>query len=457
MEPSHTSVRNLLGVLTTLTVWFAALVVGLGGVSIPVDAAPPINTSALNNISTIPGHSADVVEPILPLAARGRAPIQPPAIKVSTVTITRGDTLSGIFQEYNLSARELQRILKSTDHGRNLRRIFIGDKLHYATNTDGQLDYLAYQPNPRIKTVFERIDDGVFRSSEVEATIEMRAAYRHVVIDKGKSPISAGLAAGIRREETIVDLTRALEWDIDFWHEIRPGDEYRVLYFEEYIDGEYYTDGQIHALEFTNRGQKHHVFFFNDPEGGIGFYFRDGSPTRKQWLKAPLEYVRISSNFNPKRLHPILKMRRPHNGVDYAAPMGTPVRATSDGVVRKSGYTRNNGNYVFLTHVGQFETRYLHLQKYAKNLKAGTSVRQGEIIGWVGMTGLATGPHLHYEILHNGRHTNPRLLKVPPSTPLTGETLERFKLHVSQLEEQMQVAHMIALQAQEGAIVDSDR
>ena len=442
---SRPSRRHVFGVLTTLCVWFAALIVGLGGVPSPIEGNSGPTDSSVDLMTTPVGYSVDIAEPVLRLATRNE-PTPPDPIPHSTIIVTRGDTLSDIFIEYGLSVTDLHDILKSTDHGRNLKRIYIGDKLHYSVNDEGRLDYFAYQSNPRIKTVFERSGEG-FVSIEDLAQVEHRTVYKHVVIGKGKSPISAGLASGIQSEETIVNLTRALEWDIDFWHDIRPNDEYRIFYDEEYLDGEYYKDGQILALEFVNRGTSHKAYFFEDNEGSIGFYFPDGTPTRKRWLKAPLEYSRISSSFNPRRLHPILKVTRPHNGIDYAAPMGTPVRATSDGSVRKAGYARNNGNYVFVTHDGNFETRYLHLQKFAGSIKRGTEVTQGEIIGWVGRTGLATGPHLHYEILHNGRHTNPRHLKIPPGKPLTGTSLEKFKQHVVDLKGRMHQEHVLALKA----------
>ena len=256
------SKRYALGLATTLVVWCGAVILGFTAIPSPLTGnsltSEPTNESKLD----IGEYSSDIIEPILTIpevesnvevAVEATVEVEKepmPTVARNEVNVTPGDTLSRIFIENDLSIDDLHQILKTTDHGRSLKSIFVGDKLRFSRNDAGQLEHFEYQRDPRNKFVFERMDDG-FTSNESFAEVELTTTYKHVVIGSGQSPIRAGLEAGIRCEETIVNVTRALEWDIDFWHDIRPKDEYRILYDEEYLDKEFYRDGQIHAIEFT--------------------------------------------------------------------------------------------------------------------------------------------------------------------------------------------------------------
>jgi len=210
-----------------------------------------------------------------------------------------------------------------------------------------------------------------------------------------------------------------------------------VVYEELLLDGQRFDDGPILATSFTNRGETFEAYRYTDLEGDTSYYNETGVSMRKAFLRAPLDFTRVSSNFNPNRLHPIYKTQRPHRGTDYAAPRGTPVYAAGDGRVVEAGYTRPNGRYVFIQHGEQFETHYLHLHKL--QVKKGVHVKQGDLIGTVGSTGAATGPHLHYEFLVNGVHRNPRTVHkiLPKARSLPGAELPRYLASIRQPTQQL--------------------
>jgi murein DD-endopeptidase MepM/ murein hydrolase activator NlpD len=218
-----------------------------------------------------------------------------------------------------------------------------------------------------------------------------------------------------------------LGWDIDFNRDLRKGDTFRILYDEVWKEDQLVRTGVIEALEIINRGKVKRAFRFNAEGGRPGYFDSDGNNMQKQLMRAPLEYSRISSGYSHRRLHPVLKKWMPHLGVDYAAPLGTPVRAGGDGVVVAATSKKGNGRYIQIRHVNrEYETYYLHLSRYAKNIKKGTRVSQGQIIGYVGATGYATGPHLDYRVKRNGTFVNPRKLKLPAAAPVSQELREHF-------------------------------
>lgn len=224
----------------------------------------------------------------------------------------------------------------------------------------------------------------------------------------------------------ILRLAGIFGWDIDFALDIRRGDRFALVFEEIYRDGQFLRQGAILGARFVNQGNSFVAIRF-DAGKGPDYYDPEGRPMRKAFLRAPINFTRVSSNFNPRRLHPVTRRVRPHNGTDYAAPTGTPVWAAGDGSVIEAGYSRTNGNYIFLQHGNHIVTRYLHLSK--KLVSRGDRVRQGQSIGLVGATGLATGPHLHYEFLVNGRHRDPRKVDLPEAEPLPADKLPEYRTH----------------------------
>jgi murein DD-endopeptidase MepM/ murein hydrolase activator NlpD len=234
--------------------------------------------------------------------------------------------------------------------------------------------------------------------------------------------------------EMASNLNNIFRWDIDFFHDLRPNDYYRLIYEEKEIDNPYRKEKiskikSILAAEFNCSGKKHYAFLFkNEGDKYPDYYNEEGNSLRKQLLKAPLNFTRISSRFSKRRYHPILHHYMPHLGIDYAAPKGTPVQSAGNGTVIKASKTRGNGNYIKIRHNSNYISYYLHLSKFAKGIKYGTKVTQGQVIGYVGSTGYSTGPHLDYRIKKNGHFVNPRELKLPPAKPVADSIMQKFAL-----------------------------
>ena len=221
-------------------------------------------------------------------------------------------------------------------------------------------------------------------------------------------------------------LANVFAWDIDFVLDIREGDRFTAVYEQIYQDGKYLRDGEVLAAEFVNNGKSFQAVRFVNDAGVVGYYTPDGIPMRKAFLRAPVEFTRVSSVFDPHRLHPILNLIRGHMGTDYAAPIGTPVHAAGDGRVSFEGQRGGYGNAVILSHGGDIATLYGHMSHFTRHLRVGTHVQQGDVIGYVGMTGLATGPHLHYEYLVNGVQKDPQTVHLPGAEPLRADALREF-------------------------------
>jgi murein DD-endopeptidase MepM/ murein hydrolase activator NlpD len=222
-------------------------------------------------------------------------------------------------------------------------------------------------------------------------------------------------------------LANVFAWDIDFVLDIREGDRFTAVYEQVYQDGKYLRDGEILAAEFVNNGKVYRAVRFVSDSGNVGYYAPNGLAMRKAFLRAPVEFTRVSSAFNPHRHHPILNLIRGHMGTDYAAPTGTPVHAAGDGHVSFAGQRGGYGNAIILAHGANISTLYGHMSRFARSIHVGTRVQQGDVIGYVGMTGLATGPHLHYEYLVGGVHRNPQTVQLPGAEPLRAQELQRFR------------------------------
>lgn len=353
--------------------------------------------------------------------------------RTAVIEVRRGDNMSLIFGRAGLSSADLQQVLDADARARTLRDIYPGQTLTFRVQDNDQLAELRFAKSPAETTVFTR-DGGSFRMTSELKEAEVRRAFRHAVVKS--SLFEAGVEAGLSNR-MILELANVLGGVLDFALDPRAGDTFSVLYEERYIDGEKTGEGSIIAAEYVNEGRRHAAYQFVDSSGQPGYFSADGVSMRKAFLRSPLDFTRVTSNFNMRRLHPIAKVVRPHRGVDYGAPTGTPVYSSGDGKVVASGYSRSNGNYVYIQHDGRIVTRYLHLHK--RLVQAGQRVRQGQTIGSVGATGLATGPHLHYEFLVDGAHKNPRtaLDSMPRARSLQGSELARFKANLGGVENQL--------------------
>ena len=347
-------------------------------------------------------------------------------------TVGDGDNLSLIFNRAGFSDTDLYRVARDNDD-RSLKRIYPGETIGFQTDSEGNLLALRHVQSPLLTTTYER-EGNAFIASDFTRIPERIARDVSMTIDS--SLFIAGSDAGLS-DGMIMELAGIFGGVIDFVMDPRTGDTIHVLYEELVLDGERYNDGPILAASFTNRGETFEAYRYTDSEGDTSYYSEIGVSMRKAFLMAPLDFTRVSSNFNPNRLHPIYKTQRPHRGTDYAAPRGTPVFAAGDGRVTEAGYTRPNGNYVFIQHGEQFETHYLHLHRL--KVKKGARVKQGDVIGTVGSTGAATGPHLHYEFLVNGVHRNPRTVHkiLPKARSLPDEELPRYLASIRQPVQQL--------------------
>lgn len=338
------------------------------------------------------------------------------------VTVRNGDNLSLIFNRAGFSDRDVFDVTSGVQ-GQALRRIFPGQLIGFAADEAAELIAVRHIESPLKQTVYSK-NEGQFVSEVIVRETETRERSVAITIDSSLflAGDQAGLSAAI-----IMELAAILGGVIDFALDPRRGDDIVILFEENYLDGEKFSDGNILAASFNNNGRLVEAYRYTDSLGDTGYFDADGVSMRKAFLKAPLDFTRVSSSFNPNRLHPIYKTKRPHRGTDYAAPRGTPVYAAGDGRVIDAGYTRPNGNYVFIQHGEGFKTHYLHLNK--KRVKRGDRVKQGQVIGTVGSTGAATGPHLHYEFLVNGVHRNPRTVHkiLPKAKSLPDSEIPRFK------------------------------
>jgi murein DD-endopeptidase MepM/ murein hydrolase activator NlpD len=335
------------------------------------------------------------------------------ATQRTVLTVQSGDSLDRLFRRHDLSVSDLHRLLKVTEAAPHLRRISPGDTIDIVH--DGSTVVSLTRRIGETRSLVVRAGEQGYAASYIDHPVEIR--HSRVTGQITSSFYAAGLAAGLS-DATIMRLAGIYAWDIDFALDIRRDDWFAVVFEEVWQDGEKLRDGEIIAAEFNNQRRSYRAVRFPDEDGRARYYTPAGESMRKAFLRAPVDFTRVSSNFNPSRLHPILKTRRPHQGVDYAARSGTPIMAAGDGRVITAGVQGGYGNTVVLQHGGNVTTLYAHLSRFGANARVGRRVRQGEIIGYVGMTGLATAPHLHYEYRVNGVHKNPRTVDLPKADPV---------------------------------------
>jgi len=340
-------------------------------------------------------------------------------ISWQSVKVRRGDSLARIFKRLGFSAQDTYAVSTAKGkHSKLLRKINVNDLLRIASNDKKQVTALEY-PLSKTDTLYINLVGDTYQSHKESKPVEIRQAFAQGTINSNfwNAGISAGLTDG-----QIIELANIFGWDIDFALDIRAGDNFHVIFEQRYVEGEYIGTGKILTAEFINQNDPFQAVRFTDGE----YYTPDGKSMRKAFLRAPVNFKYISSNFKRKRFHPVQKRWKAHRGVDYAAKTGTPVVAAGNGKVTHSTYNKYNGNYVFIQHGNGIVTKYLHFSKRA--VKKGQRVKQGQLIGKVGATGLAAGPHLHYEFLLNGVHRNPRTVKLPDAKPIAKKYKAKFTI-----------------------------
>ena len=414
--------------------WFA---VGLG--------LPLIGVALMNGLSTNDPKPASPVTPIMTAAPDDEvsaAPVDqgpaagapPPAAQQAVVeaepeprfdqlvlTVGRGDTMEKLFRKHKLNVGQLMAIAQLDEAKKLFRKIKPGDVFEI-THDEGQVLSMYSELDLTSAMKIEK-EDVNFTAKVIERPVETRKRHAYGVIDTSlfESAAEAGLS-----DKVIMNVAGIFAWDVDFVLDIRSGDNYYIQFEEIWQDGEFVTDGEIIAAEFNNNGRSIQAIRFKDKNDRSDYFTPEGNSVRKAFIRNPVDFTRISSNFNPNRRHPILNTIRAHRGVDYAAPRGTPIKAAGDGKVIFRGSKSGYGKAVILQHGGNITTLYAHMSGFAAKARLGSRVRQGQTIGYVGATGLATANHLHYEYRINGVHRNPRTVSLPDAEPIAEEYRERF-------------------------------
>lgn len=365
----------------------------------------------------MPPAAPETTQPAAPVIADSSSQAEP---LWRETQVRNGDSLSRLLNRWGISSRTTY-LLEKSSGGKQLRKLIPGETIKALINKEGQLEQLLYAKDALTSEHFV-LNSGSYSHRSVIREPEILKTLRRGIIDD--SLFLSGQRAQLP-DRIIMELANIFGWDIDFIFDIREGDSFSLIYEEKYLDGELLGSGNILAARFVNRGKVYSAVRFEDSDGSAAYYSADGVSMRKAFLRAPLDIFRISSGFNLRRKHPIHKKIKAHRGVDYAAPTGTPVFAAGDGKVIESGYSSANGNFVFIKHGQTYITKYLHLHK--RSVKTGDSVKQRQMIGSVGSTGYATGPHLHYEFLVNGVHRNPRTVPLPQATPVPVENRVAFE------------------------------
>ena len=342
-----------------------------------------------------------------------------PKKNIFTYTISEGDIPAEVFARYaKFSANEIQALLSAAADVYDFTKIKIGQNMQFITDDREKIEKIRYYPNSESVIVAEA-DGGKFQVRKENIPYETKEETLHIRIDEYlyKDALDTGLS-----EASILEIADVFSFDIDFATDIRQGDEVKLVYEKRTLDGQPAPDGNVIAAKFTNAGQEYFAYYFED-----GHYDSEGKELVRQFLRAPLSYRKITSGYTGARFHPITKTVTAHYQIDYAAPTGTPVVATARGTVASAGFEGGWGHIVRLRHDNGYTTHYAHLSGYAKGIRSGSSVSQGQVIGYVGSTGWSTGPHLDYGMKLNGSPINPMSLKLPKGTPLAGEQMEKFQ------------------------------
>lgn len=367
-------------------------------------------------------------EPKVPDLSSGDVPLADLAAVAAVLnseTVRSGDTLAKIFARIGFSQSVMAEILNLPEAAKALKALQIGSFVKYRGDS-GLLSALSYSIDDFTTLNIVRGKSG-FTSSVERVKPDVRSASAMGTITRS---LFQDLQDSGVPERVILDFAELFGWDVDFVRDVRHGDRFKIIYQEIFRDNEKVRSGRILAAEFTNGTKEYSAYFYESGPEISGYYSKDGEALKKAFLIAPLNFTKVSSRFNLGRLHPILNKIRAHKGVDYAAPMGTPVRSVANGSIEFAGVQSGYGNVLVIKHGEHYSTLYGHLMKFASGISRGDSVKQGQLIAYVGKTGLATGPHLHYEFRINGAHVDPLTVKLPHAVPLEKRYLADFRRQI---------------------------
>ncbi len=348
--------------------------------------------------------------------------------------IKPGDTLYEILDNHGVDSREVGTLIAASKSLPDFRRLRAGERLELFFNRNSRrLEKIRYQDIYGQVLTMSWVGRGWVSSRYNKPHVVTSAVARGTIRD---SLYQSAIDEGVDFELTMA-LADIFAWDIDFFVDLRPQDHYQFLYEQRFREGRYIGNGRIIAANFFNDGTHHRAYYYQVPGRTGDYYDNDGRSLRKIFLRSPLRYSRISSGFSKRRLHPLLKIYRPHPGIDYAAPTGTPVVAVGDGRVISKGWKNGYGRFIAIRHNNRYTTTYGHLSRYASKISKGSVVKQGQVIGYVGATGLATGPHLDFRMKKNGRFVNPLKVRLPAARPISPDYLEAFRQRAAYLEDKL--------------------
>lgn len=358
--------------------------------------------------------------------------------------VKHGLNLGIIAERAGIGASEIYALMQTKGEALKLKKLYPGDEISMLAGLDGKLLGLKYNLDKAhyLQVLRKPGETPAFDVVTIERPLETRIAYASGTIQY--SLFTAGLRAGLSTP-MIIKLANIFEWDIDFALEVKPGDRFHAVYEEKFIDGEKVTEGEIIAAEFINNGNVYRAIRYTSPNGDSDYYTPEGNSLRKEFMRNPVDFTRISSRFSSGRKHPILNTIRAHMGVDYAAPPGTPIKASGEGRIVFRGKKGGYGNTIIIQHGQRYSTLYAHMSKFNHNANHGARMKQGQIIGYVGSTGLATGPHLHYEFRVNDIHRNPLTIQYPSAQPIASKFKDDFQEKSKALVAQLDILNKLHL------------
>lgn len=397
-------------------------------VAIPIALPLLVATVSLQPSASSSVTKASIVSPKLLYSELEKTPTAALPAHADVLTMEDGDTLDSVLVAGGLTSPETATLTRQIGQSVDLRRLRPGNLVRFYRDDQGAIGSVEF------KVLGWGEVDAVRNGDHFDVT--PRVAETHEVETTISATIDHSLYEALRsageNPQLVQQLVDVFQWDVDFFA-LKKGDAFTVVVKKRYAGNDLVGYGPIAAARFLHDGDTYEAFRHESPDGRAGYYARNGTPLRKQFLRAPLQFTRITSGFSKSRYHPLLHYFRPHHGVDYGAPIGTPVMTTADGVVVETGYNHGEGNFIRIRHSSRIETMYLHLSRFAKNLKRGKQVTQGDVIGYVGMTGLATGPHLDYRVKDGDNWLDPLKLKSITPDPLRGDQLATFRANVARL------------------------
>lgn len=383
---------------------------------------PAVKTTTLSSLVDHPSLAA----------LREKAAAPKDAVDVQ-LTVSPGDTLSGILNTHGIKVEQMRKLLTDEVVKKHLSSLKVGQKFDVTLLGNGEFHSLSARIGKEKRVTISR-SAGDFAIAAIDVPVE-----KERVVTSGTIEQSLYLAAeqAHLKQSTIMELADIFQWELDFARDIHPGDEFSVVYDRLYREGKYIGDGDILAAEFIRGNRTYSAIRFTTDDGTTGYYSPDGQSKRRTFLRHPVDVVRITSHFDPNRLHPVLHQIRAHRGVDYGSPHGSPIRATADGKISFSGTKSTYGNTVIVRHGDKIDTLYAHMSRISDKSKVGNRVRQGDVIGYVGKTGRVTGTHLHYEFRINGEHVDPLKIELPEAAPIAAEYRDELKIVSEDMMAQM--------------------